>query len=29
MIKITCKNDIEKLNSPDISCVFKNYIEDF
>lgn len=29
MIKITCKKDIEKLNKPDIACVFKKYIEDY
>ena len=29
MIEITCMNDIEKLNKPNIPCVFKKYIEDY
>ncbi len=29
MITITCKNDIEKLNKPNIPCVFKKYIEEY
>ena len=29
MIKITCKKDIEKLNTPDFPCAFKKYIENY
>lgn len=29
MIEITCMNDIEKLNKPDIPTVLKKYIEDY
>lgn len=29
MITITCKNDIEKLNKPNIPYEFKKYIEDY
>ena len=29
IITITCKKDIEKLNKPDIPCVFKKYIESY
>lgn len=29
MIEIVCKNDIGKLNKPDIPCVFKKYIEEY
>ena len=29
MIEITCMNDIENLNKPNIPFVFKKYIEDY
>lgn len=29
MITITCKNDIEKLNKPNIPTIFKKYIYDY
>ena len=29
MIKITCMDDIEKLNNPNIHCIFKRYVEDY
>ncbi len=29
MITINCKTDIQKLNKPDIPCVFKSYIDDY
>lgn len=29
MIEITCMNDIEKLNNPNIHYIYKSYIEDY
>lgn len=29
VITINCKTDIQKLNKPDIPCVFKNYVDDY
>lgn len=29
MIEITCMDDIEKLNTPNIHCIFKRYVEDY